>query len=334
MKRIYLACALVVLAAATLQAQQQQQSSQQDQYSGTSNPPPNDTIVTDSATPAKPAPGQPMIAAQAAPAPNQNPDQSQAQPPAGQPPQQAQPAPDQPQPSSVDPSVNYPPSGAETLPPPAVAPPQPTLEPRAYASDPDGDIVHPEAVQPGEIVAGTTIRVRLLDRLSTAETEKGEIFRSRVATDVIQDGQVLIPAGTEIDGTVVQVSTGHPGSTGYMRLRPESVIMADGTRFKLFAELTGTPGAKTHVVGEGTIKPDSRWRKDTVEYGAGVGAGAVTGAVVAGPMGALTGSLIGAGLVTTHLLVDHPQATLEPGTTLLFTLTDPLFMAAPAPSGN
>jgi hypothetical protein len=325
MKRFYLACALMAFTAAGLQAQQQ--SSQQDPYSGTSNPPPNDTIVTDSQAQAKPAPGQPMNAPQA------QPYQSQVQPPVG-PPQLAQPATGQPQPSSVDPSVNYPPSGAETLPPPAVAPAQPALESRGYASDPDGDIVHPEVVQPGEIVAGTTIRVRLLDWLSTAETEKGEQFRTRVSSDVMQDGQVLIPAGTEIDGTVVHVSTGHAGGTGYMRLRPDTLVMADGSRFRLFAELTGTPGSKTHVVGEGTIKPDSRWRKDTVEYSAGVGAGAVTGAVVAGPVGALTGSLIGAGVVTTHLLVDHPQATLERGATLLFTLTDPLFMTAPAPTGN
>ena len=55
-----------------------------------------------------------------------------------------------------------------------------------------------------------------------------------------------------------------------------------------------------------------------------VGTGAVAGAVVAGPVGALTGSLIGAGVVTTHLMVDHPQATLEPGATLLFTLTEPM----------
>jgi hypothetical protein len=38
----------------------------------------------------------------------------------------------------------------------------------------------------------------------------------------------------------------------------------------------------------------------------------------------LTGSLIGAGVVTTHLMVDHPQATLEPGAILLFTLTEPM----------
>jgi len=32
-------------------------------------------------------------------------------------------------------------------------------------------------------------------------------------------------------------------------------------------------------------------------------------------------------VVTAHLLVSHPQATLEPGTTLEFTLSEPLQMS-------
>jgi multisubunit Na+/H+ antiporter MnhB subunit len=48
---------------------------------------------------------------------------------------------------------------------------------------------------------------------------------------------------------------------------------------------------------------------------------------MAGPVGALTGGLIGAGVVTAHLLVNHPQATLEPGTALEFTLSEPLQMS-------
>jgi hypothetical protein len=320
MNRLFLASLVIALSSAVLHAQQQ--SSPQDPYQGTSNPPADDTIVTDAAPQAKPAPGKPMTP-EAAP-------NSQAAP-------AQDPAPNQVQPSSVDPSLNNPPadvsSGAASLPPAAVAP-QPALEPRAYTGDPDGDIVHPEIARPGEIVEGTTIRVRLLDRLSTAETEKGEPFRSQVATDVLQSGQVLIPAGTEIDGTVIQVSTGRVGSSGYIRLRPEKVMLPDGSRYQIHAEITGTPGSHTHVVGEGTIKPDSRWKRDSIEYGGAVGVGAVTGAVLGGPVGALTGGLIGAGIVTTHLLVSHPQADLAPGTTLLFTLTDPMFMTPPAPSGN
>jgi len=42
---------------------------------------------------------------------------------------------------------------------------------------------------------------------------------------------VLIPAGAEIDGRVVEVSRGHTGGHGTMRLRPETVILPDGMRY-------------------------------------------------------------------------------------------------------
>jgi len=205
---------------------------------------------------------------------------------------------------------------------------------RMYPADPDGDIVHVRPLRPGELQEGTSIQVHLLDRLSTASSEKGEEFRSRVASDVLQGGQVLIPAGAEIDGHVVEVSSGHMGGHGVMRLRPETVILLDGSRYRLFAELSATPGSHTKVGSEGVIRPDSRAKRDTIEYGGAVGVGVTTGAIVGGPAGALAGGLIGAGAVTAHLLIDHPQATLEPGTTLLFTLTEILSLAPAGPGGN
>jgi hypothetical protein len=203
---------------------------------------------------------------------------------------------------------------------------QPALREREHFNDPDGDIVHPRALGSGELEEGVIIRVRLVNRLSTASSENGEDFQSRVATDVLQGGRVVIPAGTEIDGHVVEASSGHFAGHGTLRLRPESVILADGTRYRLYAELTGTPGSGTRLGGEGTVRPGSRAERNGIEYGGAVGAGVITGAVVGGPVGALTGGLIGAGLVTAHLLINHPQATLEPGTTLLFTLTERMSM--------
>jgi hypothetical protein len=68
-------------------------------------------------------------------------------------------------------------------------------------------------------------------------------------------------------------------------------------------------------------------KRDGIEYGGAVGAGATTGAILGGPVGALAGSMVGAGVISVHLLVSHPQATLDPGTALLLTLTEPLQMA-------
>jgi hypothetical protein len=174
------------------------------------------------------------------------------------------------------------------------------------------------------LLEGATIRVRLTEGFSSTETEKGEPFHGQVASDVLQNGRVLIPAGSGIEGRVSAVTSGHFGGHGSFRLRPEVVILPDGSRFKLHAEISGAPGSKARIGSEGTINPGSRAKKDGIEYGSVVGAGAVTGAVLGGPVGALTGTLIGAGVVTTHLMVDHPQVRLEPGSVLLFTLTEPM----------
>jgi hypothetical protein len=216
-----------------------------------------------------------------------------------------------------------------------VAPaPQPRLNQRPANYDPDGDIVHPDPLGPGQIEAGTMIRVRLLDNISTAYTVNGDSFRSRVASDVIQNGHVLIPAGAEIDGHVANVSTGSVGGHGSMNLRPETVILPDGSRFRLYARLSATPGSKTVVGREGTVEAGSRTKRDAIEYAGAAGTGAIAGAVIGGPVGALAGTLVGAGVVTVHLMVSHPQATLDIGTPVVFTLSERLTLTPVAGNGN
>ena len=311
MNRPLLACAFLALASAALCAQQSSPANQSGPYSGTSSPPPDNTIETSEPQQPQPLPkpraGKPMNAQPGAPGQPVAPAQADiANPPAATDPK-----------SGTDGGVVQ------------VAPPQPSLSTRSYATDPDGDIVHPEPLPPGVLGEGSVIRVRLVDQLSTRDSVKGDTFRSRVASDVMEGGQILIPAGAEIDGTVVDASSGaHLGSHGSMRLRPETVIMADGSRYRLQAYVAGAPGARARVDREGTIGAESRVKRGAIEYGGAVGVGAIAGAAMGGPAGALAGTLIGAGAVTAHLLISHPQATLDPGTVLLFTLTQPLNLVA------
>jgi hypothetical protein len=200
--------------------------------------------------------------------------------------------------------------------------------------DPDGDIVHPEGALAGGLGYGAMIRARLLDSLSTAYNHPGDAFHTVVASDVIQNGQVLIPAGAHIDGTVTSVSSGRAGGHGSMHLRPDVVILPDGSRFHLYAQLSGTPGTGTRVGGEGAVTPGSHLEKDGIEYGGAMAAGAITGGILGGPGGALAGTLIGAGAITVHLITSHPQATLDNGSVLIFTLNQPLNLVPATQTGN
>ena len=315
MKQTILVFGVLAAAAALMGAQQASQSSP---YEGTSSPPPDDTITTPASQPApvaKPSPSRPMVTE-----------------PAAQPQPAAQPAS-----HSLDGSLYTIPADGTDDGIVQVAPDTsaaPALNQRPATNDPDSDIVHPAPLPPGTLGEGAVIRVRLMDRLSTAMNQSGDPFRTRVVSDVIQDGQVLIPAGAEIDGKVASVSSGHLGGHGSMRLQPEIVILSDGSRFHLYAQTSGAPGSNDRVGSEGAITPGSRLKKAGIEYGGATGAGVVTGAIVGGPGGALAGGIIGASVITVHLLMDHPQATLNNGAVLLFTLNEPLHLVAAAQTGN
>src|SRR5580692_9928469 len=156
-----LACAFLALASAAVYAQQPSPATQSGPYSGTAAPPPDDTI--ESSEPQE----QPQ------PLPKPNPGKAM----------NPSPAPTSPRTNAVNPPTNYDPNSGtdEGIIPPA-APVQPSLSSRAYSTDPDGDIVHPEPLPPGVLGEGSTIRVRLLDELSTRDSQKGDPFRSRVAS--------------------------------------------------------------------------------------------------------------------------------------------------------
>jgi hypothetical protein len=274
---------------------------QNGQYQGTSSPPPDESIITDSdqAPPAKPSPAHPLVAPEA--------------------------------------TVQIPQTAA--VPSTVVVTPALTAQPanlanQSLGSDPDGDIVHPAPLGPGEIGEGTLIRVRLLSDLSSSFSEKGEAFRSRVATDVLSGSSVVIPAGAEISGQVVSTTTGHFGGRGSLMLRPDTVTLPNGQSYHLHAVVSGAPATHTRVNNEGMITADSRKLRGGIEYGGAVGAGAVTGAYLGGPVGALAGGLIGAGLVTTHLLVSHPQAHLDTGDVLMLTVTERVHLDPVTNSGS
>jgi len=216
----------------------------------------------------------------------------------------------------------------------SVAPSAPPLNTRPGSYDPDSDIVHPSPLPPGTIGEGTLIRVRLIDELSSNLSEKGQPFSSRVATDVLQNGQVIIPAGAEIDGRVADLSTGHFGGHGSILLEPETVTLENGSRFKLHAMVASTPGTNARVNSEGVITPGSRLKRDGIEYAGVGGGGMIVGAALGGPAGMLAGGVIGAGVVTAHLLQSHPQTTLDAGSYLMLTVTEQIQLVPATPQGN
>jgi hypothetical protein len=230
-------------------------------------------------------------------------------------------------------------------PPPSAVPTQPTSNPDYYmigdapnglapvpastglasSANPDADVVTSVPHRPGELPEGTSIRMLLNQELSTTESQPGSDFSGRVAGDVIFSGRVVIPQGSEVMGKVLRVTEGHRfGSPATIRLRPDLVVLPDGSRYVMRAQVIDADG-KSRVDGEGTLKPKSQLKNNTIKEGAGVGTGAVAGAIIGGPPGALVGSVVGASVMTTHILVQHPSSVKVPKNSLLtLSLTQPM----------
>jgi hypothetical protein len=281
------------------------QQANQNPYQGVSNPPADDSIVTSQDEPANPPAAKPSPSVSAKP--------SATVPATSAPSSQA---------TNPDYGIvtSVPSASANAAAPAASA----TLEKRPY--NPDEDIVGYVPSPSNELAEGTNIRARLMDTLSTKDTNAGTAFKAQIATDVYKDGRVIIPAGSELRGRVVSVSQGHHfGPSATLRLRPDVVILPDGTAYHLYGQVVESKAPNTRTDSEGGIQPSSNLKKNAIEYGAGAGTGAVVGAKIAGVHGAVIGSLVGAGVVTAHLLMQHPEiAEVPKGSVVTFSLTEPM----------
>ncbi len=192
-------------------------------------------------------------------------------------------------------------------------------------SDPGFNVVSVIPFTPNALNPGTNITVRLLQPLSSSTTPQGTPFRATVVSPVYRGSQLVIPAGSELRGIVTDV---HPGrhliSRATLRLTPQFVLLPNGNAYRVNAEAVYTSANHTHTTNEGAFQPKMHLAKDSVEYGAGAGLGALAGAQF-GPGGALIGTLVGAGAVSAHMLMQPSSSlTLPSNAEVVFSLTQPM----------
>ncbi len=270
-------------------------------YEGVSTPPANDAINTTEQAPAPPpAAAAPAPAAAAAPAPaaKTNPD-----------------------------------AGIIETPLPASAgdymPHHEALHPRNFdgSAGKDDDIVTYVPGPANALPEGTVFKVRMLQDIDAGSTTANTPFRGTVAEDVMRNGKVVIPVGSEVRGRVVYAAAGNRLNGGsVIHLRPDEFVLPDGTRYHLHAQVIDTIGSDTKVKGEGNIAANEHGKRTLVELGAGAGGGAIIGAAVGGGVGAVVGTAVGAGVMTAHWLRTNWSANLPAQSTVVFSLTDPMFL--------
>lgn len=134
----------------------------------------------------------------------------------------------------------------------------------------------------GVIPVGQELDVRLQNALSSETATVEQRFEATTAVDLMQDGRVLVPAGSIVRGVVSDVK--RPGRVD----RVGSLTLS-------FDRMT-VRGREYTIRGMATNVFESRGIRDEVgTAGAGAGVGGVIGGLIGGLKGAVLGAVIGAG---------------------------------------
>jgi hypothetical protein len=196
---------------------------------------------------------------------------------------------------------------------------------QSHGVNPDADIVTEVQESPNELPQGTPFHARLLEEISGDTVTPGTPFSAQLTENIVHMGAVVIPVGSYIHGRVAYVSTGRRISgPSTMKLRPEEVVLPDGTHYFFRGIVTQTGGSDTRANAEGEVVAKGHPVKTAAEYGATAGTGAIVGGVMGGPVGAVTGAGIGAGLMTVHWLRERNAPVLPAGSRITFALSTPI----------
>jgi hypothetical protein len=178
--------------------------------------------------------------------------------------------------------------------------------------------------------AGTALKVKLENLLSTFTSKAGDPFSGRVTQAVLLDGKTVVPVGTTVEGRVTRVReprriAGKPTIVIF----PETLVLPNGARYMLNASLVDTSlRGGTDVNQEGQFKGAGHDGKDLTEVGMGTGGGMLVGGLAGGGKGMLIGGIVGATATVTHWLAKHRSAVLPRGTELTMELSRPLVMTS------
>jgi hypothetical protein len=180
--------------------------------------------------------------------------------------------------------------------------------------------------RPGEVPDGTLVKVKLTEELSTLTTVPGSTFSAELSEPVMRDGQVVVPAGSMLQGHVTLVREGkRVGPSAALHLEAETVTLPDGSQYAVEARVIDTDSwDDTKVDHEGTILRKDHGKATAATASFAAGGGMVAGAMMGGLPGALIGAGVGAGVSTVVWMRQDRQADLPKDLGVVFCLTEPM----------
>ncbi len=210
---------------------------------------------------------------------------------------------------------------------PAVAPPRRPTQRREIAENPPAASSPAEtppskrvaeaASAPAPIVktlpAGAEVDVILMDGLSSETSQAGDTVRARVANDVMQDGVMVIPAGSIVSGTVTEV-------VPLKKIGGAAKLALSFGRLEITA--ANVIAIEANLLREGK----SQTGKDAATIGGAAAGGAVLGKLLGkSSKDTLIGAVVGAAAGTAVAAKNKgEQVELPVGTQMSFQLNRPV----------
>lgn len=146
--------------------------------------------------------------------------------------------------------------------------------------------------EPRQVMQGTQVHLTLLSRISTAESRDGDPFVAVVAEPVFLGNQLLIPAGTRVNGVIGTVERARHFSVfrgqAYLNLtfrsmEVDSRLIPIQMSILAIEQPHGGPDGKRRKdvkIDEGQVIQEKHdYKGDVIGAGIGTGGGALVGAV-------------------------------------------------------
>jgi hypothetical protein len=191
---------------------------------------------------------------------------------------------------------------------------RPSIEPErtpvaAREPDPPPAPEFIELVIPSDAVLGLQIERTVTTELARVEDR----VDARVTRDVRVGDRVAIPAGSLVEGSVMEVERGGKvRDRAKLGIRFHTVVLADGTRLNIKTD---------SVVREGA----SPAKESAAKIGGAAAGGAILGAILGGGKGAVIGGSIGAAGGTAATMAGNRQpAVLPAGSTVSVRVQQPV----------
>jgi hypothetical protein len=174
----------------------------------------------------------------------------------------------------------------------------------------------PRVIAPVLVPAGTNLKIRLNDTLSSNESRAGDKFAATVI-DPVRFSEATVRGHIRSI-----IKSGKVTGRTTMHLAFDSIELPDAKHGVLHGYVTKVYGSKSTADNEGGVQSEGRGKQTLKRSGIGATAGAIIGGIAGGGKGAAIGLILGgAGGAGSLAINGSKELKLESGTEMLVHVT-------------